>query len=122
MFESVLFPAPFSPSSACTSPTAASKSTPSLATTPGNRFRSDEAEVLVHHADADVERIPRRAEGNGLAADVQLAGVRVVEAGEDVRERALPGAVLAEQRVHLADGRLEVDPVVGDDAREPLPI
>src|SRR5438093_10909603 len=38
MFESVLLPAPFSPSSACTSPTAASKSTPSFASTPGNRF------------------------------------------------------------------------------------
>src|SRR5882672_4075247 len=38
MFESVLFPAPFSPRSACTSPSAASKSTPSLATAPGNRF------------------------------------------------------------------------------------
>src|SRR3954468_13554252 len=38
MFESVVFPAPFSPSSACTSPAAASKSTPSLATTPGKRF------------------------------------------------------------------------------------
>src|SRR5438132_14048654 len=38
MFESVLLPAPFSPSSACTSPTAASKSTASFASTPGNRF------------------------------------------------------------------------------------
>src|SRR5579884_280341 len=38
MFESVLFPAPFSPRSACTSPAAASKSTPSFATTPGKRF------------------------------------------------------------------------------------
>src|SRR5581483_236613 len=38
MFESVLFPAPFSPRSACTSPTAASKSTWSFATTPGKRF------------------------------------------------------------------------------------
>src|SRR5579859_1960729 len=38
MFESVLLPAPFSPSSACTSPAAASKSTPSFAITPGNRF------------------------------------------------------------------------------------
>src|SRR3954447_13539637 len=38
MFESVVLPAPFSPSSACTSPAAASKSTPSLATTPGKRF------------------------------------------------------------------------------------
>src|ERR671939_671070 len=38
MFESVLLPAPFSPSSACTSPTAASKSTASFATTPGKDF------------------------------------------------------------------------------------
>src|ERR671933_2460518 len=38
MFESVLLPAPFSPSRACTSPAAASKSTWSLATTPGNRL------------------------------------------------------------------------------------
>src|SRR5436190_3089142 len=38
MFESVLFPAPFSPSSACTSPGAASKSTESFASTPGKRF------------------------------------------------------------------------------------
>src|SRR5207247_8419450 len=38
MFESVLLPAPFSPSRACTSPTAASKSTRSFASTPGKRF------------------------------------------------------------------------------------
>ena len=38
MFERVLFPAPFSPSSACTSPTAASKSTASFASTPGKRL------------------------------------------------------------------------------------
>src|SRR6476659_2966568 len=38
MFESVVLPAPFSPSRACTSPSAASKSTWSFATTAGNRF------------------------------------------------------------------------------------
>src|SRR5919201_7170898 len=38
MFESVLLPAPFSPSRACTSPAAASKSTRSFATTPGKCF------------------------------------------------------------------------------------
>src|SRR5579862_7069462 len=38
MFERVLLPAPFSPSRAWTSPTPASKSTPSFATTPGKRF------------------------------------------------------------------------------------
>ena len=32
----------------------------------------------------------------------------------------LAGAVLAEQRVHLARGRLEVDAVVRDDAGEAL--
>src|SRR5436189_6153186 len=38
MLDSVVLPAPFSPSSACTSPVAASKSTSSFATTAGNRF------------------------------------------------------------------------------------
>src|SRR5438034_9216680 len=38
MFESVLLPAPFSPSSACTSPSAASESTRAFASTPGKRF------------------------------------------------------------------------------------
>src|SRR4249920_1529772 len=38
MFISVDLPAPFSPSSACTSPSSSSKSTWSLARTPGNCF------------------------------------------------------------------------------------
>src|SRR4029453_12518476 len=38
MFMSVDLPAPFSPRRACTSPGASSKSTPSFATTPGNRL------------------------------------------------------------------------------------
>src|SRR5918912_429238 len=49
MFESVVLPAPFSPSSACTSPTAASKATRSFASTPGKRFvmpRSSTAAAL----------------------------------------------------------------------------
>src|SRR4051812_4982776 len=38
MFESVLLPAPFSPSSACTSPARISSSTASFASTPGKRL------------------------------------------------------------------------------------
>jgi len=38
MFMSVVFPAPFSPSSACTSPGMSVKFTSSFATTPGNLF------------------------------------------------------------------------------------
>ena len=79
--------------------------------------RLDQAEVLVHHEDARVERVARRVEMDAAAAERDLALVRPVEAGEDVRERALARAVLAEQRVHLADGRLEVDAVVRHDAR-----
>ena len=54
------------------------------------------------------------------AVDADLALVRPVEAGEDVHERALAGAVLAEQRVDLARPQVEVDVVVGEDAREAL--
>jgi hypothetical protein len=44
----------------------------------------------------------------------------VVEPVEDVHERRLAGAVLAEQRVHLAGGHVEVDVVVGQHAGEAL--
>ena len=86
----------------------------------GDGERLDEPEVLVHHADAGVEGIPRRMEVHLLAVELDLALVRAVEPGEDVRERRLPRAVLAEQGVHLADPCLEVDVLVRDDAREPL--
>ena len=55
-----------------------------------------------------------------LAVDQDLALVRLVEPVEDVHQRRLAGAVLAEQRVHLALAQVEVDAVVRDDAGEPL--
>src|SRR6266536_2311695 len=61
MFESVLLPAPFSPRSACTSPLAASKSTESFATTPGNLFviwRSETAGIGVSGESAGVTAPP----------------------------------------------------------------
>src|SRR5438105_7674249 len=75
MFESVVFPAPFSPSSACTSPAAASKSTSSLATTPGKRLvipRSEtagtgEAPVVPAPLSAVSLRSGEPASANGLA-------------------------------------------------------
>ena len=85
-----------------------------------DRERADEAEVLVHHADAFVQRVARRVEVHRLAVEEDLALVRPVEARQDVGERRLAGAVLAEQRVHLARGRLEVHVLVGDDAGKPL--
>src|SRR3989442_13491914 len=57
---------------------------------------------------------------HGLAVELDLARVRLVEAREDVREGRLPGAVLAEERVNLAGGRLEVHRVVRDHPRKEL--
>ena len=84
----------------------------------GDRERLHEPEVLVHHPDPRVERLPRIREPDRIAVEQDLALVGPVEAREDVRERALAGAVLAEQRVNLTDRRLEVDAVVRNDARE----
>ena len=66
-------------------------------------------------------RIASRAESNetGLPPG-GLAGVVPVQAVEDVHQRRLPGAVLAEERMHLAAAQVEGDVVVGDGPRELL--
>src|SRR5580765_4547759 len=72
MFESVVLPAPFSPSSACTSPTAASKSTWSFATTAGNRFvipRSATAVAMVEEESGGEARASPPTESALGAAD-----------------------------------------------------
>ena len=86
----------------------------------GDRHHRDEHEVLVHHADPGLDRVLRGGERDRLAVEQDLARVGLVEPVEDVHQRRLAGAVLAEQRVHLALRQLEVDVVVGDDARERL--
>ena len=49
-----------------------------------------------------------------LAVEQDLAGVGPVQPGQDVHQRALAGAVLAEQGVDLAGAQVEVDVVVGE--------
>ena len=57
---------------------------------------------------------------DGLAVEQDLALVRGEQPVQDVHERALAGAVLAEQGVDLARLDGQVDAVVGDDAGEAL--
>ena len=85
-----------------------------------DRHHRDEHEVLVHHADPEVDRVARRADLDLVAAQKDLALVGRVEPVEDVHERRLAGSVLAQEGVHLAGRQLEVDLVVRDDSREPL--
>ena len=84
----------------------------------GDRHHRDEHEVLVHHPDPVLDRVGGRVQDDRLALEEDLALVRPVEPVDDVHQRRLAGAVLAEQGVHLAAAELEVDAVVRDDAGE----
>ena len=86
----------------------------------GHGHDRHEHEVLVHHADAELDRLRRRVDLDRLAVHADLALVGVVEPVQDRHQRRLAGAVLAQQGVHLAGPQVEVDPVVRDDGTEPL--
>ena len=80
----------------------------------------DEHEVLVHHADAAPHRLPGIGEANGLAVDTDLARVGMQQPEQDIHERGLPGAVLAEKAVDLALLQGEVHAIVGHQRPERL--
>src|SRR3954452_23006517 len=81
MFESVLLPAPFSPRSACTSPAAAAKSTPSFARTPGKRFVMPRISTA---GEAPVVPAPLSSRtAFGACCPTRLAGRRDVRDGAD---------------------------------------
>ena len=86
----------------------------------GHGHHGDEHEMLVHHADAAVDRGPRRAQLDRLALDHDLALVRPVQAVEHIHQRRLAGPVLAEQRVHFTFAQVDADVVVGHDPGKPL--
>jgi hypothetical protein len=74
----------------------------------------------MHHRDPGVERVAGRIELDAFPEELDLALVRAVETGEDVRKRRLPRAVLTQQCVDLSRGGLEVDVVIRDDSGKPL--
>src|SRR5205823_254200 len=86
----------------------------------GDGESADQFEVLMDHADAGRDRVARRGEVDGIAVDDDLAGIGTVDAGEDVHQRRLAGAVLTEERVDLAGPDLEVDPGIRQNAGEGL--
>ena len=84
----------------------------------GDGQDGDQHEVLVDHADAAGDGVRRaRRSVTGVAVEQDLALVRAGQPVEDVHQGGLAGAVLAEQGVDLAGPDVEVDVVVGDDAR-----
>ncbi len=65
------------------------------------------------HADAQRDRVARAADLRRLAVDRDAAAVGLVEAVEDRHQRALAGAVLADDAVHRAGRHRQVDIAVG---------
>ena len=74
--------------------------------------------MLVDHADAPVDGVGRVADADRLAVDQDLARIRRGKPVQDVHQRGLAGAVLAEEGVNLAGPQIEVDAVVRHDARD----
>ncbi len=74
-----------------------------------------EAQLLVDDRDAAVPRIGGRRERDGAAVELDEAGGRLDDAGQDLHQRRLAGAVLAEQRGDLAAPDVEVHALQGMD-------
>jgi len=86
----------------------------------GHGQDGDQHEVLVDHVDPAVDGVGWTGEVHHLPVEQDLALVRACEPVEDVHQRRLARAVLAEEGVDLARAHIEVDVVVGDDAGIPL--
>ncbi|MNJ97980.1 hypothetical protein D3C87_157380 [compost metagenome] len=93
------------------------------------RFRADhdvvqhgqvvgQREVLVHHADARCQRGVGPAGGQGLAEDLDTAGVGHIVAEQDRHQGRFAGAVLAQQGQHFALPQRKRNIVVGRQAAE----
>src|SRR5207249_1871399 len=79
-----------------------------------------QAELLVDDADPELVRTPRRRDVDLLALDLDPAGRGLVIAREDLEQRRLPGAVLADEAVDRRAIDDEVDAVERERPREAL--
>ena len=86
----------------------------------GDRQVGEERRLLVDDGDAGGLRLRRAGEVDGLAVEQQIARVAAVEARDDLDERRLAGAVLADQGVDRAALEREASGAEGDDGAERL--
>ena len=68
-----------------------------------------EREILVDDLDPELGGVLRAVDRDRLAVEEDLAAVGVVDAGDALDQRRLAGAVVADERHHLAGAHLEVD-------------
>ena len=72
-----------------------------------------EHKVLVYHADAHSDGIPRRVESYRFSVDAYRALIGAVQPIEDVHEGGFPGSVLAQEAQNFSGGDGEVDVAIG---------
>jgi hypothetical protein len=65
--------------------------------------------LLVDHADAVLDGLARAGRGKRLAAPADLAAIGLDQPGQDLQQRRLAGAVLADEGVRFALGDIEAD-------------
>ncbi len=75
----------------------------------GHAQRRDDRQLLVDHADAGGQRVAGGAEMHRPPVDAHLAVIAGMDAGDDLHQRRLAGAVLADEAMHLAGQQREVD-------------
>jgi hypothetical protein len=79
-----------------------------------------EGEILVDGRDPEAGGVARGGDRDRLAVEEELARVGVVDAGDRLHERRFAGAVVADERHHLARAHGEVDAVERLDRPEAL--
>jgi hypothetical protein len=70
--------------------------------------------VLEHHAEAEIARLDRGADGDRASFPPDFAGARLDDPVEDLDQRGLARAVLAQKGVDLAGLNGQIDPVIGE--------
>ena len=83
----------------------------------GHGQRVEQAEMLEHHGDAQLARLLRVADVDRLAIDLDAALVGLDGAVDDLHQRGLAGAVLAQDGMHFAGAHGQRDAVVGHHRR-----
>ena len=81
----------------------------------------NQIELLVDHGDAGRAGLLRRAKRDFHTVHLEHAGIGAMGSPENLHERALPRAVLAQQREHLAGMHVEIHPTQSLHAGKRLP-
>ena len=82
----------------------------------GHCERRDELEMLVHHADAQIDRRLWVRDVDRLALEQDFAAIRMLQPVKDAHERRFTGAIFADKGVNFTRLDSQIDRIVGEDA------